>query len=61
LWIQACFQLGFDTVNLRRPALRLVPTASISSMKIMHGVFFFAAANQGLTLVNFSAQRKHFL
>jgi hypothetical protein len=48
------FQLGFDKVNLHRP------TPSMSAY-LVTGNSQLAATTQGLTLVHFSAQRKHIL
>ena len=45
-WFSVCSRSSFW---LPRPAPRLRPTASISSMKTMHGAFFFACSNMSRT------------
>mmetsp|Transcript_10878 Transcript_10878/g.29146 ORF Transcript_10878/g.29146 Transcript_10878/m.29146 type:complete len:424 (-) Transcript_10878:670-1941(-) len=46
IWLSVCSRSSFPPAN---PAPRCRPTASISSMKIMQGAFFFAFANRSRT------------
>ena len=46
-WLSVCSRSSFPPPNL--PPSRVLPIASISSMKIMQGEFFFASSNRSLT------------
>ena len=46
-WLRVC---SLSSLPPPSPAPLLLPTASISSMKMMHGAFFFASLNRSLTL-----------
>ena len=46
-WFSVC---SLSSCPPPRPAPLLLPTASISSIKIIHGAFFFAFSNKSLTL-----------
>ena len=45
-WFSVCSR---SSLVFPRPAPRCLPTASISSIKIKHGLFFFAVSNKSLT------------
>ena len=46
-WFNVC---SLSSCPPPRPAPLLLPTASISSIKIIHGAFFLASSNKSLTL-----------